>query len=963
MAESKGFSTLDGLTQMFSPVDLAGTQGITLGGPLDKIGDNTNPYKLLLGLLENSGRGVYSIDALEAEIQKIKSKGKDGSDKVDLSKYLTIWTTKKVIDIGDNTSKDKISINAKGAPENLKSLVEVVGKDFKMPEGYDVSVILIRSPFLNPATCNTKKAEIFLNSMPSVVLSQMVPYMQVEFQFQRDRNPQLQTAGLLKFLMGAADTSKFTDGNKAMNAAHVRPLGKDGELDFAGMEMFTSPQTLVNPQPNKNVGRAGERYTEVLDPFRPFASLQHVTISVSPAGAGFFTYKKANLSLKLHDRSRLAEISDLLRPRIYTGVTIWMTYGWRAPGRGAQNPYFKYVNDNLMVREAYHIVNSSFSFDNVGQVTINLELFTKGVAELREMKISDNNEDMAFRTGKVKRLIEDISRYRQQLKLDPPESFNKEIRVFQILDAAETGTFPDMKANEVQSKIDSLEKSLSKTAGPDKDALQGLIKSMKELYKADTRDKTKFVLKEEYDTRVSSTVNKMFAEVRTGPDPFLPQEGKGKGDDITKLIKAAKKPPATKVDKSLSSVVSFGKLFSVFALRAIASIPQTVHESQIFFYNLNESCGPISNHSIAEFPIDMNQFVDQFNDLVKQRGGEKITLEDFLRLCINAQFLDNRAIGYGLHQFYKPYAKGQEAALKDGKNVEQDFENQLAAYGRQFGPFKKPVVEMHIECSHERVSEAGETDVLQALAYSAADSATFDYKDITEKSTKRIMRIHVYDKQTNAYAAASQFFKSPHETALLAPASTDYAKSLSSAQLNIDPATSDLMTFQQDVKNNRVKIIEFKNSQAAKDLVAQMMPVIRFGANGTTITAANLTSKADQLLSAVQMMRTQTVKNTASPNGAGVAGIPLRVIPAQLSMTSFGMPLAMAAQKYFIDFQTGTTLDNLYILTNYVHNFSPGKFETVWTFGFADGYGIFEGAQNIVKAATGVDPNIPKAPG
>jgi hypothetical protein len=57
-----------------------------------------------------------------------------------------------------------------------------------------------------------------------------------------------------------------------------------------------------------------------------------------------------------------------------------------------------------------------------------------------------------------------------------------------------------------------------------------------------------------------------------------------------------------------------------------------------------------------------------------------------------------------------------------------------------------------------------------------------------------------------------------------------------------------------------------------------------------------------------------------------------------------GNPLATMAQYYFIDFQTGTTLDNIYIVTGLTHSFSPGKYETSWQFGYGDAYGVFEGA-------------------
>lgn len=947
---------------MFTPKDMVGTVEPQLGGALEKVGDQTNPFRQLLNIIENNGRGVLTLEEMVAKINEIKTdKGLGG---VDLSEYLTIWSTKECVKLGAQSEKDSQAPNHEGELKKLSSLKEIIGPKFQIDDKQVASIILSKSPFFNPSTRNTKKAEVFLNSMPSTVLAQLVPYMQVEFQFSRDYSDNLQSLSQLKLLLGAVAKKDLKGADAAMLARHIsEDKDNNKETTFVGMEAFTSPVTLTNPQPNTNVGTKGDRYADVIDPFRPFASLEHVTISAKPSGAGFFCYKKANLVLKVHDRSRLHEISDLLRPRVYTGVTIWMTYGWRAPSRGTNNPYFAYVNNNLMMREAYHISNSSFSFDNVGQVTVNLELYTKGVAELRQLRITDSKTSDKFKAKEIKGLIEQISHYRQQLRLDPPEGTNKEIRVFQILDAAETGEFPDLKADEVKAKIDALEKSLNQTKGIDKDAANGLITSLRKLYKPDKAGK--FDVKQRYETTVTNTVNEMFAEVRTGADPFLPASGKASGDEIAKICDSLNAAAATKVNKGQKTVVSFGKLFSVFALRSILTLkPVAIDEVQVFFYRMNEQCGPISGHSIAEFPIEMNKFLDQFNDLAKSKGGNDITLEDFLQLAINAQFLDKAAVGYGLSEFYQPYAKGKEAALKVGKDVENKFESQVAAFSSKYGPFKQPTIEMYVECSHQRVSAEGESDILQMLAYSAKDASPVGLPEARAKGLRKIMRIHVYDKQTNSYRAAATLLRNVTNTGWISVPSTPHAEKKDENLDHTKQLLKQLKTVVEVDKAGKFKFTgDFVNNQQVKNIVSKLVPVIRFGSNGTTITQANLSSKADPLLSTVQMIRSQTVTNTAQPNGAGSkSGLPLRVLPAQMTMTTLGNPLATMAQQYFIDFQTGTTLDNLYIVTGLTHTFAPGKFDTQWTFGYSDGYGVFEGAPHIVDQIAKLEASIPKDP-
>ena len=958
------FSKLENFS-MFTPSDMIGGAQLNLGGSLSQ----TNVgFATLLRILENNGRGVLNAADLKTALTSLSPSELGG---VDLSQFISFYSTQGFIDaLGPGTALSKLYNDAKGQPQSVSGMQEILGSKFTIPSGVDLTIVLSKSPFFNPSTRNTKISETFLNSMPTIVLSQMVPYLQVEFNVPREVSNQLQAPGLLKFLLGAVDKSSLGPGNTAMLQGHeiegapaTDQTPQIQELDYAGMELFTSPQTLVNPQPNLHVSSDGTRYVDVLDPYRPFATLEHVTVTAAPAGAGFYTYKKAQMTIKIHDRSRLAEISDLIRPRVYSGVTVWLTYGWRAPRVPGLDPYCDYINNNMMMREAYGIINSNFTFDNVGQVTLNLELFTKGVSELRDIKISDNDQSAKKLLNDLKRTIEDISRFRQVLKLDPPVGLNKEVRTFQLLDAAETGTFPDWSASDINTQITTLKKSLTGKAGIDQTALTGLITSLQKLYKPANNDATtKFAWQQAFNTTVTATIKAMFDECRSGPDPFLPTSAKGAtvNSTLAKVIDDANKAPTTTVQTTNHAVVSFGKLFSVFALRGILS-SGIADEVQVFFYNMNESCGPISSHSVAEFPIDLAIFFDQYRQQVVSKNSEQITLEEFLQLVINAQFLDNRAIGYGFRSFYEPYdPKNRDAQTK--KDRPNAYENALAAYTALNGPFKMPVIEMYVEMSHERVSEVGESDILQLLNYSSKDAASVKLQDSQGKGARKILRIHLYDKQTNPNAAVGRLLKNATNTGFLQLKPTDMAAQR--AWTKLFPAftaaaqeAAAINQLQEDAKSGNV-LLTVASNQQIKDIVSQLVPTIRFGANGTTVSQANLASKADPLLSSVQMIRSMTVKNNASPNGAGEGGIPLRVIPAQLTLNSMGNPLATMAQQYFIDFQTGTTLDNLYIVIGLTHSFAPGKFETAWTFGYSDAYGVFEGAPTTVAAAAQLNPNV-----
>ena len=947
------FKTLEQIFSMLSPVDLAGGVDIDLGGPVENF---NSVYKRLINLLENDGHGMYKSEDFMAKLLSLVETRSGVGDSVsedDLKRRFTIFSNTGAKFFG--AAGADTSIDNKGKRVNVSSVEQIFGKEFDL-SGFPTMLVCSRSPFFHPANRHTRRIETFLNNMPPVVASSIVPYLDVEFQVGSDPT-NVPTMNQLRFLLGPVDKVVGTPNTSMLEAHQVK--NDAGEFDYAGMEMFTSPQTLVNPQPNVASNGVLNRYSPVIDPFRPFASIDNLTISVTPA-VGMFSYKKAQLTIKLHDRSRLAEISDLIRPQSYSNVTIWLTYGWRAPVM-SNNPYFEYINNNMLVREAYGVINSNFAFDQVGQVTINLEMFTKGVNELRTMKISDTRGDGQHIMDEIRRIANDISDYRKKLKFDTPEGTNKEVRVFQVLDAAEQGEFPaDMKPLDVEKVIDSLR---SIKGNKDPELVKQLITKLRTLYKPDQTKKTRFDLKARFETKVTETIRKKFEELLSGVDPFLPNDA-NQGAVGSPLVAEVKKylhdPKNDKIKGFNKGVVSFGKLFSVFAGQCITS-SNIVDELQVFFYAFNDQCGPVSSHSIAEFPIDMQVFLDQYRDHVTRRGGERITLDDFIQLVVNAQVLDDRAIGYGLRTYYKPYdPDNKDAQVNEHK--EKAFETATSQLMGTYGSFKKPAIEMYVETGHERVATEGDSDLLLQLSYSAKDATLIFDKDVQGKKLRRIMRIHIYDKQTNPHKAAATLLKSNDGKTFIEAPATDYAKKF------VDQKTLGGDLFKNavfdgvtaDSKTGRVKLTEFTNARQVKDIVSKMVPTITYGANGTMVTNINLTSRADPLLSTVNMLRSNTVRNSVTPNGSGESGIPLRVIPAQLSMTSLGCALACMAGLFFIDMNTGTTVDNIYVVTGLNHVMAPGKFETQWSFAFYDSYGVFEGTPNIIDVINSISPEMPK---
>jgi hypothetical protein len=94
----------------------------------------------------------------------------------------------------------------------------------------------------------------------------------------------------------------------------------------------------------------------------------------------------------------------------------------------------------------------------------------------------------------------------------------------------------------------------------------------------------------------------------------------------------------------------------------------------------------------------------------------------------------------------------------------------------------------------------------------------------------------------------------------------------------------------------------------------------------------------------------------SEPNGSSVSAIPLRVQPSQLDLTLIGCPLLNLAQQYFVDFNTGTTVDDLYVLTHLSHRIAAGKFESTAKLTPMNAYGAYENvADKVRKLKTQID--------
>ena len=123
--------------------------------------------------------------------------------------------------------------------------------------GFQASIVQCRGGRAQPRTKHVDKINLFLNSLPSYIPSRMVPYLDVEFDVKRNdvaEGPNTAPT-LTRFLMGnnpsELDKKLLSTQNRIDPVSATNPASS---RTFIGMEIFTSPQTLVNPKINETGG-------------------------------------------------------------------------------------------------------------------------------------------------------------------------------------------------------------------------------------------------------------------------------------------------------------------------------------------------------------------------------------------------------------------------------------------------------------------------------------------------------------------------------------------------------------------------------------------------------------------------------------------------------------------------------------------------------------------------------------
>jgi hypothetical protein len=643
-----------------------------------------------------------------------------------------VFTTRKAIPrIKFKKIKDDNSSSESFKPES----------DQSNDRGRQMHFVNVLNGNYTPIVSNIDEIAIFMNSIPTLEFSRCMPFLDVVFETGEsalDREGNALSLSLYKSLEGASKP-----GAKSANATLAQSvpsnLKESGFIDQGkstfGMEMFTTPQTLI---PSTD-GADGSRVEPILDQFRPFMSIKSFTVNLQPVAGGYYQKATGNLSIVLHDRSRLHEISALIRPDNYGSNHIFIEYGWIHPDADSgKNDYADFLN-SLRRKSKWKLYNSDLRFTQNGEVEIDLSIIDLGDRNA-ELTSIDNNEYFKNES----RLLSKIEK--AVLKIAGRKGVGKEISP-DLVDVSALGksilAFNPKGLQKIVDKLEEASKNKNENYNASAKQLQEELVNFQRQRGKLTRA-TDDVIKLLFDnfTISNKKVSDPFLDAALEKSPDLGLYG-----NFTKVVGQVDGPGGmkfdlTEVDFAKVPYVSLGKVLGSLVGNPLLETGN-YSEVQFYFYPFasrpsGEAFNAVGNLTTAEFLMDRNELREGVNYLMQTYRTADIPVEALIKFIMLNFVNFVGAPQYGLmnssDEGYQKIVNGRrqstvESVGKGETNVKKlnaAQKEKIKTINEKTSDFMFPKIALEFEAV-PRIPTANES------------------RKSAEKDT--ILRIHVYDTQ------------------------------------------------------------------------------------------------------------------------------------------------------------------------------------------------------------------------
>jgi hypothetical protein len=821
------------------------------------------------------------------------------------------------------------------------------------PDSPNITITTMQGPWLTRNVVDASAVALFMGGIPSIEISQAVPYFDVKiinskgtpFFFQGKDVYASDGLSAVKFIEGfgaldSEDRSLILASSK--DAAVPDTVGSTAETSgaskdvlfksVAGMELFTMPQTYtskhekyidLNPD---GLGADNNRKNAIIDTFRPLMTVRDFKYSIDMSNVTIPTIR-GTLNIVLHDRSRMQEISPLLRPDKAKGLMVLIEFGWSHPRN--DTPYGLLLNSSRQKRK-FIVYGADYTFESNGTVNISVNLISAGADAITE----DLPSAAASAAGaidpynQIQAVVESLSGVLRG-KGKVLTNLNKTIPWGKFTTMGDILTITPDALTKIQAKLKLLLAAETKDSGHPEVAklltgvsleLAGSTEALKTYRDAITA----------YWAGVYKKINNTTAD-----DPFTTH--------WPAIL--AKQAPAGGAF-STNSHISLGRLLSIMTIPAL--INHKAYDSIDFQYHrVNpDSYGLSLFPTIASIPVARADFIKYFKILIKAFPNPPMALviEHTFRF-VSEYRAGNSGWGLGGATSAVVNKDGKVVVTKNkgGKRTSRAaaFKNRMTiASNHYYGSIRglvKPSFRMEAEAVPIKGDETKTSVRIQI--YDSADNSYRTFNDVLRAAT------------SSAVGVISKIKSDPASPALPDVAAADVKALERLVHLGIlkpiappssDPTGEDNAEFLKTIANYK---LAFTDPMQLRYFLSTSMPTIKYGTEFTVIKSAQVSATMDSELGIIQMADDQKAADRPAGDEADDA-IPFEIFPAMLSLETLGCPLVRHSQQFFFDYQTNTTIDNIYQVTGIEHNMTPNAFTTSIKMTVVGRYGTFDSIAN-----------------
>lgn len=422
-----------------------------------------------------------------------------------------------------------------------------------------------------------------------------------------------------------------------------------------------------------------------------------------------------------------------------------------------------------------------------------------------------------------------------------------------------------------------------------------------------------------------------------------------------------------------NEVISLGTLIMAFVARPLASLKNTAssnstlpkfEEVQVIFYNFNNKASLMSHCNISQFPVSTAYFAREYARLRGETVSRAVNMSvaEFMSFLAGKIVDDQMNPAYGIADLYE--RKDNQVQVKE--SLRRTFDQTMLTRMTQnniggHSDFVMPQLTFQFDALPVARNETGQNygTILRLHVYDQACSANTTFRELLALSTNNFMNnFSSYPPNTEQARALldqeGNNDQTRHDLRENWRQLHNLVISQATANHLITPIRTTVSSSQGVEGTDRREYYRFTGGpQRLKEYVMKNVPHIIYGAMGTTIRSANLGSQSNATLNSINMQRSLN-SSPVLPNGAQIGGVPLSLYPLELTMTSIGCPLLRSrGQEVFIDFNTNTSADNIYIINGFTHKIEAGSFETTIKLIAQDGFGQYRNMiEQLNKAKT-----------